>query len=531
MSHNKERLFPVALFLIGILTRLPFIERMQSHWDGPNWSIALIRYSFVQQTPSPPGYPLYIAIGKLFHQFVTDPHVAIVMVSVLFGGIGAVVFYYVGKLLFNTTVGVIASLIFLSAPTTIFFGITANPYGVLPTTAAVVAAVVYAILFKKKQLGILLGLSFSFAIGFRPQDTMFLLPLFILGFLFLKMKEKYKTLLSFSLSFFAWFLPTANAVGGISEYFKYVQPFFNNDAKPQISLSRIGNIWYIILRGYYLTLGIGGIFLLLYPKWFLDIIKNKKSSLSSNDVLRIVFFLLWIGPSFLFNFFVRSDHAAHQMTYLSGFVFLIAYAIWRATRRSKAIFYTVVVLVVFFNLFTFFRDRDPENKKPYVSQSYHHSELRKNDIRLSAITSFITNQYDSDNTIILVDPEIFRPITFYLKKYRVYAYGSLDTNISPHIDSVHFGYNWKYQFSEDKTHTLSIPQGVMNVVCITNNKHYVFQADNVRTLRLNGNAFIYSFNTKPYSRYALSVHTIKQIDEKQKLTLWINIFLQKTLLF
>ena len=33
---------------------------------------------------------------------------------------------------------------------------------------------------------------------------------------------------------------------------------------------------------------------------------------------------LWILPALVFNLFVRSDHAGHQMTYLSAFILLIS---------------------------------------------------------------------------------------------------------------------------------------------------------------------------------------------------------------
>lgn len=514
MASNKERFLLIIFFFIGILTRLPFVEKMQSHWDGPDYSIAIVRYSLENHTPSAPGYPIYIGLGKIAYMFTHDPHTAILMVSVFLSGVGAVVFYIVGKLLFNSIVGIVASLIFLSAPTIYFFGITANPYGALTTTSAVLAGVVYLIVFKKRNYGILLGVIFSFAIGFRPQDVLFLSPLFAFGFIFLKSREKYKAIISFFITFLIWFIPTIISVGGIASYIKYIQPFFTNDARAQITFDRIKDIWFILLRGFYLTFGIAGIFLVFYLKKLWDLIQHKHE-LNSNKKLSILFFFLWIGPSLFFNAFVRSDHAAHQMAYLSGLIFLTSYAIFATTMRRIVVLPVVMILVIGFNLYTFFRNRDPENKKPYVSQSYHYSELRKNDIRLSSITSFVSNHYSNAKTIILVDPEIFRPVTYYLKKYKIYSFSSLDTDVFPFIDFVHLGYNWDYRFKKDKSHVLVIPKNVDYVVCITNNKEYDILADDAKKFRLNGNAFLYTFNAKQNNRYGLSLHTIKQIDEKQ----------------
>ena len=60
--------------------RFPLIEKMQSHWDGPQYSIAVVRYSLIQETPAPPGYPLYIAMGRLFY-FFTHDHVFVKVVD------------------------------------------------------------------------------------------------------------------------------------------------------------------------------------------------------------------------------------------------------------------------------------------------------------------------------------------------------------------------------------------------------------------------------------------------------------------
>ena len=479
---------------------------MQSHWDGPDWSIALVRFSLSQHTPSPPGYPIYIALGKVMHFFVSDIHMAIVLVSVFFSGIGAALLFFIGKTLFGRAVGIIAALIFLSAPTMYFFGVTANPYGILPTTAAALACVVFLIVFKKKKYGLILGTVFSIAIGIRPQDVLFLSPLFLFGLFHLKTRERVWAVISFFVSFLLWFLPTAYAVGGIQKYIHGLRLFSEQGAVSGISINHLVNSWFVILRGFFLTLGVASVFLAFY---FLDLLRAKKSKKQL-----YILFLLWIIPSLLFNAFVRSDHAAHQMAYLSGFIFLTSYAVWKTLIKHRRILVSSVAVIVLFNLYTFFRDRDVENTKPYVSQSYHNSEIRKNDTRLSAVSSFITDNYESGSTIVLVDPEIFRPVTYYLKKYRVYAYGVLDTNVVPYTDSVHFGYDWDYRFVKDTMHTLTVPKDVDTVILIPNNKPYAVQAERVMKIPLPGNAFIYSFIAKPGNRYALSVHRIEKINEK-----------------
>lgn len=481
---------------------------MQSHWDGPDYSIAVVQYSLKNFTPSPPGYPLYILIGKFFYPFTHDPHLSILMVSVLFAGLGTSAFYYVGKNIFNKAVGIIASLLFLTAPTIYYFGITANPYGILPTTAALLACVVYLIWAKEKKYGVVLGLVYSFAIGIRPQDALFLSPLALYGFIRLPRKEKYISFFSFIISFLAWFIPLANSIGGIQAYINFTFPFFINNAKPDISFLRIAGISLTLIKGFFLTLGLGGIFLIYYCKKALKIFKKGKFvGLFKNT--SFVVFILWIFPSLLFNLFVRSDHAAHQMTYLSSLIFLSSYAIWKIARKNYVILCIIVIFLSLFNLVTFFRDRDPENNKPYVSQSYHYSEIVKNNVRMLSTVSYITKNYDPKKTIVIVDPEIFRPVTYYLKKYDVYAYSSLDTNDPKLEDTYHFGINWMYFPLIDKKHSLSTDGVAKTIICITNNKNYAFNFKNVKKIYLKDNAFIYSFIASPKETYVFSIHSIK----------------------
>lgn len=506
--QKKDYFLSVLFFFIGIISRFPLIEKMQSHWDGPDYTLALIKYSFAEQTPSPPGYPLYIAIGRVFHLFIQDPHMAILAVSVMFAGVGAMLFYLVGNIIFNSKVGIIAASIFLSAPTIYFFGITANPYGILPITAAILACIVYSIKTKKENYGLLLGLGFSFAIGIRPQDTIFLLPLAIFGLCSLNIKQRYISLVAFLIVSFSWFFWISFLLGGPNRYiYSIISSAESSDFK-KFSIFNASTVWFFMLKGLYLTLGLAGTFLLYYIKKLWTSKRNFGFVLDSRTKDLIILFSLWIIPSLFFNAIVRSDHAAHQMAYLSALIFLTSFAIWKITRKRIFLQNLLLVLIICFNLFTFFRDRDPGNKKPYVSQSYHYSEIRKNDLRLKGIVSFIESHLDSNKTIVLSDPEIFRPVMYHLKDYRVYAYSKFDQKDN---DTIHFGYKWDYKILIGDT--LTIPGNINTIISITNNKIYRFpKIKSVKKFTLAGNSFIYVFQTKLNSRYLMKIHTIESLN-------------------
>ncbi|MEN9407857.1 MAG: hypothetical protein RLZZ455_1073, partial [Candidatus Parcubacteria bacterium] len=279
---RKDFFFCVVLCIFGIVSRLPFLEQTQSHMDGPLYSIALFRYSFEQSTPTAPGYPLYIGLAKLFFLFFTDPHSAILAVSVLFSGIGAGVFYLFGKSLFRQSTGIIASCIFLSSPSIFYFGVTGYAYVVVLVMTTALAYCVHEIVFKKRQLSYLLGLLYALSLGVRPQEILLTLPLFLFGLIYLKFSDRIKALLSFLTVFFLWFVPFIILTGGL-ENFLYYSSEVSKTALPQFSLTYLFRKKFELGSGLFLTLGA---VLIFYPFLIRDLLRKKHTTTLSGIMNR-----------------------------------------------------------------------------------------------------------------------------------------------------------------------------------------------------------------------------------------------------
>lgn len=489
ISKDIESNFKVyiLLFLIGIGSRIPFLEKYQSHWDGPDWSIALVNYSFANKTPTEPGYPLYIFIGRVFNFFINDLHLSVLAVSVFFAGVGAVVAYVVGRTFFGKRAGAISSILFLTSPTMYYFGITANPYGILFTTASFIVLAIYKIFIEKVSSASLLAVALSFGIGVRPQDILFFIPLSLLGFLLLHTQEKLKFVLLFCCLCLAWIIPTSFAVGGLDVYLGYIVPFFQQGPGLNLSISRLTTILPTIVKGFYLTFTVSSLALIYYIKPVSRIPREFRISLNNQNRM-ILLFTLWIVPSFVFNLFVRSDHAAHQMAYLSAFLYVIAYSVSKIA-LSKRNFIFFILLITIFNLITFFRIRDSMQLGPYVSQSYHYSEIVKNNIRMPATIKYV-EKFDNQNTIVIVDSEIFRPVSYYLTEYRVYAFSALDSVVQSNPKYIHFSYRWLYKGESDEKEVFEIPQNTKTVILIPNNRDFSIDGARYKKVRLSGNVLI-----------------------------------------
>lgn len=455
MKRNNF-ILPIVFFILGILSRLPLIEKFQSHWDGPQYSIAVIRYSFLQNTPSPPGYPLYIAMGRFFNIFISDPHIAILAVSVLGSGIGAAVIYLFGKSIFNARVGITASIIFLTGSTFYYFGLTPYAYGLLPTTTLLLAWVVYRIFILKKQEGILLGIILGICFGIRPQEIIEIGPLAMLGFIFLNKKQKILTFIIFTCITTLWLIPVIIANGGIIEFYGLNFHAAKNDF-PANSILRSMEI---MLKGFLLSFGISAIFLLYY---ILKLLKKGRKLLKNNNKLTF-FFGLWIIPGFLFNLLIRSDHAGYQMTYLASLLILISYAIWITTKKHIFLFVLVLFMIGGFNLYWFFYNRDPNFSKPYRPTSFHYSDIRKNDLKVGNKVNYILENFKPKNTMIISTDTLWRPYMYHLKDYQVIGLTGLEVKDEGFKYKKFYGYKWNMSESRDKELIITIPSKIQKIV-------------------------------------------------------------------
>jgi 4-amino-4-deoxy-L-arabinose transferase-like glycosyltransferase len=312
--NRKDYLLLFFLTIISFVSRISLIEKVQSHWDGPQYSIAIVRYSFEQFTPAPPGYPLYIAMGKFFYFFFKDPHFAILLVSVFATVIGSIVFYLIGKSLYNRYVGLSSSIIFLSGSTFYYFGLTPYAYITTPITTSLLAYVVYQIYIKNKQFGIWLGLTFGICFGIRPQETILTFPLLVLGFIYLSNKEKIKSLITFLLITILWLIPVLNTIG-IFNYFAQSYDFLKDALVRNTLNQRIE----LIIKGFLLSFGISGIFLLYFVHKLYD---NYPKIIWKNSKV-VIFYAIWIIPGLFYNLFLRTEHAGYQMSYLAACFLLI----------------------------------------------------------------------------------------------------------------------------------------------------------------------------------------------------------------
>jgi hypothetical protein len=88
--HFAFRIRPVAatLAIVFLAAHLPFLPASPEDLDSINFALGLRHFDVARHQPHPPGYPVYIAIGKVVHAVVPAEVRALSAVSSLAGGLG-----------------------------------------------------------------------------------------------------------------------------------------------------------------------------------------------------------------------------------------------------------------------------------------------------------------------------------------------------------------------------------------------------------------------------------------------------------
>ena len=169
------------LLLVGSVgvSRLLFRSRDLYDVDSVNFALALQRFNPRVHQPHPPGYYLYILLGRLSDYAVHDANLALVLLSIV-ASCGVVVMVYTMTWdWFGPRAARFSGLIFLFSPLAWFHGIVALTYSVEAFFSALLGYLCWRIecggLAEIVPAGILLGVS----AGVRQSSLVLLGPLFL----------------------------------------------------------------------------------------------------------------------------------------------------------------------------------------------------------------------------------------------------------------------------------------------------------------------------------------------------------------
>src|SRR5438552_14718868 len=76
-----------VLAVVFLVLHLPYLPASLEDLDSTNFALALRKFDVARHQPHPPGYPLYVGLGKIANAIVPSEAKALSIVGVLAGSL------------------------------------------------------------------------------------------------------------------------------------------------------------------------------------------------------------------------------------------------------------------------------------------------------------------------------------------------------------------------------------------------------------------------------------------------------------
>ena len=222
---HRRFLLPCLLIAV-LLLYLNFQSISLDDFDSGSFALALDHFDIGLQQPHPPGFPVYVAAGRIVRAVVGDRRLALTLLSAVSGVVAVGLMAWLGAAFGSVAAGLLAALWLAVMPV---FWLTGDiALSDVPGVMLILAAV--ACLWqarRKDRIGVYwlaagAGMS-GLCLGLRPQNA---LPLTIFGFYAICVPRSVRpvvarigvALIAGLITVLIWFIPTIAASGGLNGY-------------------------------------------------------------------------------------------------------------------------------------------------------------------------------------------------------------------------------------------------------------------------------------------------------------------------
>ncbi|HEX2065327.1 MAG TPA: hypothetical protein VHI93_00805, partial [Candidatus Thermoplasmatota archaeon] len=139
-SRRVDGALVAALAAAALASRWPLRARTLTSWDSVLFALALEDYDVGASRPHAPGYPVYVALGRLAHALVPDANLALVVLSILLTAAAACLLYALCRRFAARGPSLAAAVLFLCSPAVLFNSVISTSY---PGEAALGVAVAW----------------------------------------------------------------------------------------------------------------------------------------------------------------------------------------------------------------------------------------------------------------------------------------------------------------------------------------------------------------------------------------------------
>jgi hypothetical protein len=392
--------------------------------DSVNFALAMKRFDPRIHQPHPPGYFLYIVLGRLLNILFHDANLSLVILSILAScGLVAVVYLMTFEW-YGLTAARFAGILFLLSPLGWFHGIVALTYIVESFFSALIGYLCWRIICGDGRFVVPVAVTLGISAGIRPSSLLFLAPLVLFSLRKATARQRSVALAAFGVTVAAWALPMIHAAGGLRAYLEAFTSLWRMvpskttifNSSPANSIARAFTIVFI----FFLTFGAAS---------FAPIVAlGRKNPV---DPAKRNFSLVWILPAlcfFTFGFlkFVNSGYLLLLLPPACIWLGLWVAEWYEKPASHRSFKLAVIGACAACNVAIFLAS------PLYCS----YGQVRRFEAQLENITAVIPTLASPDDTVILtVDSHFngFRHAGYYLPGYFTVEYPEVRMKDGPHL--------------------------------------------------------------------------------------------------
>jgi hypothetical protein len=176
--HGIALLLGVSILLI-FLTRWPLLPSHLFSFDVINLALALEDFDPTRNQPQPPGYPLFVMEARLLLPLFQTPERTFAVIAIVVCGLAVGLLYLLGRAMFSSWIAAAAAALLFVNPPFWYSGLTSPLRPHLALVSIFVAYCFWRAASGEKRYFEWGSFALGFGAGFRPELSVFLLPLWV----------------------------------------------------------------------------------------------------------------------------------------------------------------------------------------------------------------------------------------------------------------------------------------------------------------------------------------------------------------
>ena len=320
LAPHGDLAVALGLAVVTLLSRWPYRARMLYNWDAVQFALALHEFDIAKHQPHPPGYLLYVALGRLLNASLGDPTLAYVALAMLFSAGTTFVLYWLARRLYDRATALTAASLLAVSPLFWFYGSVGLTYAGEAFAASVVAWFAYGALTGHVPSLYWGALALGLTGGMRQSVLLLLLPLW-LGAALLGIRSRRRVAIAGGIllaTVLAWLLPMLWLTGGPAAYVGASTQLYGSVLLPTSVLG--GSLEITLAQARYLLestlVGLGplGLVALALPAYARRIGWSRPEW----------FLIGWMVPPIIFYMLIHFGQAGYVLTFLPALVILLS---------------------------------------------------------------------------------------------------------------------------------------------------------------------------------------------------------------